>query len=78
MLDIRTRLTAPAVILALCSVMLPTEALAYIGPGLGAGAIGAVLGVLGSIFLALFAVVYYPFKRLMKKRRKGERGDGTE
>ncbi|MEJ2033379.1 MAG: hypothetical protein P8Y63_10155 [Deltaproteobacteria bacterium] len=39
---------------------------AYIGPGAGAGAIAVVLGVLGSIFLALAGIIWYPFKRLLK------------
>lgn len=41
---------------------------AYIGPGLGVGTIAVILGVIGSIFLALFAVCWYPLKRLFKKR----------
>ena len=55
--------------LTLALVALPGLAHAYIGPGLGAGAIAAALGVIGSILLALFAVVYYPIKRMRKKRR---------
>ena len=66
-----------ALILAATLLAAPAQAFAYIGPGLGAGAISAVLGVLGSIFLGLFAVLYYPIKRLMKKRRNKE-GDGPE
>ncbi len=62
----------PAVVLALA---LPDAAFAYIGPGLGAGAIGVVLGVLGSIVLAIFAVVYYPIKRMIKRRRATARSD---
>ncbi len=50
-------------------VLAPGLAQAYIGPGLGAGAIAAALGVIGSLFLAVFAVVYYPIKRMRKKRR---------
>ena len=46
------------------------NAQAYIGPGLGAGTVGVVLGILGSIFLTLLAVIYYPIKRLLKKRKK--------
>ena len=46
----------------------PVAAQAYIGPGVGAGAIAAVLGVIASIFLALFAVIYYPVKRMIKRR----------
>lgn len=59
-----------ALTLALSALLLPQPALAYIGPGVGAGAIGAVLGVIGSVFLALFAVIWYPVKRLLKARKK--------
>ncbi|MCB2137359.1 MAG: hypothetical protein KDE08_15695 [Rhodobacteraceae bacterium] len=47
----------------------PLAAQAYIGPGVGAGALAAVVGVLGSIVLAIFAVLYYPIKRMMKGRK---------
>ena len=76
MADLRYRLTVLA--LALGALVAPAQAFAYIGPGLGAGAIGAVLGVLGSIFLGLFAIVWYPIKRLMKKRKQGKPGDGAQ
>ena len=49
---------------------------AYIGPGLGAGTIGVVLGILGSIALALFAVIWYPIKRLMKRKKRA--GDAPD
>ncbi|MCH4150728.1 MAG: hypothetical protein LKF30_02080 [Sphingobium sp.] len=61
--------------LALLTLLMPGSALAYIGPGVGAGAIGAVLGVIGSILVGLFAVIWYPFKRLMKKRRQSKSED---
>jgi ammonia channel protein AmtB len=60
----------PLVAAVLVLSLQPGLALAYIGPGVGAGAIGAVLGVIGSIFLAIFAVVWYPVKRMMKGRKK--------
>lgn len=47
-------------------ILMPSTAEAYIGPGLGTGAIGVVLGILASIFLALIAIVWYPLKRLFK------------
>ena len=55
--------------IAVLALSAPTLAHAYIGPGLGAGALAAVLGVIGSIFVGLFAVIYYPIKRVLKKRR---------
>ena len=64
---LKTRFPAFIAAVALCAV--PSAALAYIGPGVGAGAIAAVLGVLGSIYLAIVAVIYYPIKRLMKGRK---------
>ncbi len=67
----------PAVVLTLALALQPVAALAYIGPGVGAGAIAAVLGVLGSIFLAIVAVLYYPIKRLMKgKKSKSAKTSG--
>lgn len=51
-------------------VSLISEAHAYVGPGLGAGAIGVVLGLIGSIFIALFAILWYPLKRLLQKIKK--------
>ena len=47
-----------------------SSANAYIGPGLGLGTVGILIGLLGSIILALIAVLWYPFKRLLKKIKK--------
>ena len=47
-------------------VLLTSTAEAYIGPGLGMGTIGVVLGILASIFLTLIAIIWYPLKRLFK------------
>lgn len=53
------------------SVSLPLAgAQAYIGPGVGAGAIAVVLGVIGSVILAIVALVWYPIKRLLRKRKE--------
>jgi len=45
---------------------------AYIGPGMGVGTIATILGVIGAIFLGLFAVIYYPIKRAIKARKKSK------
>ena len=55
-------------IIILLSMNIP--AYAYIGPGMGGGVIAAVLGVLGAILLALFGILYYPIKRMLKNRKK--------
>ena len=55
-------------IIALLSIS--SLASAYIGPGMGGGVIAAVLGVIGAILLALFGILYYPIKRMLKNRKK--------
>lgn len=53
-----------------------TPAYAYIGPGVGLGAIGIVLGVIGSIVLGIFSVLWYPLKRLFRRIRRSRIGSG--
>jgi len=53
----------------LLAILLASPAHAYIGPGVGAGAIAVVLGVIASIFLAFVAILWYPLKRLVKGRK---------
>ena len=55
-------------IIALLSISSPV--VAYIGPGMGGGVFAAVLGVIGAILLALFGILYYPIKRMLKNRKK--------
>jgi hypothetical protein len=54
------------------NLILLFKTLGYIGPGLGGGVVAAVLGILASFFLALFAILWYPFKRFYQriKRKK--------
>jgi len=42
----------------------------YIGPGMSGGLIATIIGIIGSIFLAIFGILYYPIKRYLKKRKK--------
>lgn len=60
-------LTIFFVLTPLLFVDLPAHA--YIGPGAGAGTIAVVLGILASIVMAFFAILWYPLKRLSKKRK---------
>ncbi len=51
---------------------------AYIGPGAGAGAIAVVVGVLASMFLAFFAIVWFPIKRLIQGNAKPKDDESDE
>ena len=45
----------------------PPLALAYIGPGLGSGAVVAVLGTLAGLLMLVIGVIWYPIKRLIRR-----------
>ncbi len=43
---------------------------AYIGPGTGLSAVGAILAVAAGIIVAIFGFFWYPIKRLLGKGKK--------
>ena len=43
---------------------------AYIGPGMGVGIIASVLGIIAALLIAIFGILYYPIKRMLKNRKK--------
>ncbi|MBL8722437.1 MAG: hypothetical protein JNK49_00235 [Planctomycetes bacterium] len=52
------------------SVMLPaTSMLCYVGPGAALSAIGAFLALLAAAVCAVVGFVWYPLKRLLRRRR---------
>lgn len=53
----------------LAAVSAPAPVFAYMGPGIGVGAIGAALGVVASLLLVLISVLWYPLKRLARRSR---------
>ena len=57
--------------LGLFSVMLlmPEDAFAYIGPGVGAGAVVLTIGILLGVLLLFVGLVWYPLKRVLKGKK---------
>lgn len=62
-------LAALACALAALPVLTATPAYAYIGPGAGLTAIGTALALVSALFLAVVGFVWYPVRRLLRKRR---------
>ncbi len=56
--------------LVIVLLSISSSVFAYIGPGIGGGVIAGVLGVIGAVLLALFGILYYPIKRMLKNRKK--------
>ena len=64
--------TKSIVLVASLVCLLPRSAMAYIGPGAGLSAIGAFIAVVVGIILAIFGFLWYPIKRLLRKRTPTE------
>lgn len=64
-------------VVAVCLLTLATSAEAYVGPGMGLGVIGAVLGLLTAILLAFAGMVWYPVKRMIRARRGAAQADAS-
>ena len=50
--------------------IIATPSFSYIGPGVGGGAIAATIGVIVAICAALFGLIWFPLKRLLKNRKE--------
>ena len=53
----------------IAAAALPNAAHAYIGPGVGVGAIVLTVAVAAGVLLLLFGLVWYPVKRLLARLR---------
>ena len=56
--------------LILFFVLIENTAFAYIGPGMTGGVFAATIGIVVAIFAALFGLIWFPIKRLLKKRKE--------
>jgi len=53
-------------------------AYAYVGPGAGLSAIGSVLALIGAIFMLIIGFLWYPIKRLLKKKHQQKTDAASE
>ncbi len=74
------RLETSAALIASLGALWSAPALAYVGPGAGITLLGALWGVIVAIVLTVGAVVLWPFRVLLRRRRKvsGRSPDATE
>ena len=49
--------------------LISTYSFAYLGPGIGGGVIAATIGIIVAVFAGLFGLIWFPIKRLLKKRK---------
>jgi uncharacterized membrane protein len=65
-------------IFAITTCLITLPAAAYVGPGVGLSAIGSLIALIGAIVVAIFGFLWYPLKRLMRKKQKPVKADKIE
>jgi membrane protein implicated in regulation of membrane protease activity len=74
MSNMKTRL-----LLALLLLTPVSAALGYIGPGAGISVLGSLLSILLTFFVAIGAIVFWPLRKLLKRRKaRRDAADGAE
>lgn len=62
---------------AVCSLIsllcYPSIAAAYIGPGLGVGAIATIFGIMLGLLMLIVGLIWYPIKRVISRNKKSEK-----
>jgi len=61
--------TITLVLLAFVLLASASAALAYIGPGAGISVLGSLLSILATIFVAIGAIIFWPLRKFMKRRK---------
>lgn len=66
--------------LLVISVFLATSATAeaYIGPGAGISVLGSLLGILGTIVVAIGAILFWPVRKMLKRRKAASAGESSK
>ena len=67
-----------AICVLLLVIFVQQPAMAYVGPGTGIAALGALLAIIVGVVAALFGFLWYPMKRLLKNRQQAASKDAKE
>lgn len=72
-------LKATTLLLLALMLLAPAHpALAYIGPGAGISVVGSLLGILATFLVAIGAILFWPLRKLMKRRKAQAVGESKE
>jgi hypothetical protein len=66
-----------ATALLITALLAAAPAWAYIGPGAGLSAIGSIVALFAAVGLAIVGFVWYPVKRLRRRRAEKNRKDDS-
>jgi hypothetical protein len=53
----------------LLAAFFASPAFAYVGPGAGISVLGSLLGILATIFVAIGAIIFWPVRKFLKRKK---------
>ncbi len=56
----------------LLATLTAAPAAAYIGPGAGIPVLGSIIGILVTIVLAIGAILFWPIRKMLRKKKAGQ------
>lgn len=63
------RVNILVLLMIILTVSLVSPVMAYIGPGAGISVLGSLLGILSTIVVAIGAIIFWPLRKYMKRRK---------
>lgn len=60
------------VLVNLIFILMTCNSYAYLGPGIGGGIIAATIGLVVAVLIGLIGLIWFPLKKLLKKRKKNK------
>ena len=57
------------ILLTLLLLIQINTAMAYVGPGAGISVLGSLLSILATIFVAIGAIIFWPLRKYLKRRK---------
>ena len=71
--------TTTLILLMILLLVQISTATAYVGPGAGISVLGSLLSILATIFVAIGAIIFWPLRKYIKRRKaRRKTPTGTE
>ena len=58
-------------------VLMASPAAAYVGPGAGISVLGSLLGILATSLVAIGAIIFWPVRKFMKRKKARAQSPAT-
>ncbi len=65
------------ILILLLAAFFASPASAYVGPGAGISVLGSLLGILATIIVAIGAIIFWPVRKFLKRKKARSESTAT-